>query len=218
MSKTVVAVYTGQGLAEIVRKIFAEVLPGHRLFNIIDDSLIAEVVANGGVTPGVKKRLEQYFRHAVEIGADVVLNTCSSVGEVVDEVKSRFEVPIVKIDEAMATDAVTHYGRIGVIATLPTTLGPTKRLLQRQAETLGKQPVIVDGLAEGAYQALVQGQPEKHDDLIRQTAAGLSGQVDAFVLAQGSMARMQKQLEEETGKPVLSSPILALKKIADMLQ
>ncbi len=44
--KTVVAVYTGQGLSGPLRTVFTEILPDCRLINIIDDSLIADVVRN----------------------------------------------------------------------------------------------------------------------------------------------------------------------------
>jgi Asp/Glu/hydantoin racemase len=203
---TVVAIYTGQGLAEPLQKVFKELIPDCRLVNIIDDSLIHDVIQEGKVTPAVARRLVQYYETGSEIGADVILNTCSSVSEVVDTAQNLFDIPIIKIDELMAQEAVSHYQIIGVIATLPTTLEPTVRLLQSQATKLGKQVSIVEGLAEGAYQALVGGKPKEHDQHILDVARRLSQKVDAIVLAQGSMARMEKALHEATGKPVLSSP------------
>ena len=202
---TVVAIYTGQGLAEPLKAVFNEAIPGCRLVNIIDDSLIADVMRDQEVTPAVTRRLLQYYQTAVEIGADVILNTCSSVGEVVALGQQVVDVPIVRIDEPMAAEAVQRYDRVGVIATLPTTLVPTLRLLQTQAEKAGRAVTLVSGLAEGAYQALVNGSPEKHDERIMETALRLKPQVDAFVLAQGSMARMERTLAEATGLPVLSS-------------
>jgi len=211
---TVVAIYTGQGLAEPLQKVFKEQLPDCRLVNIIDDSLIADVIREGKVTPAVARRLVQYYQTGTEIGADVILNTCSSVSEVVDTAQNLFNVPIIKIDELMAQEAVSNYQTIGVVATLPTTLEPTVRLLQSQAARLGKQVTIVKGLAEGAYQALVSGTPEEHDQRILDVARRLAQEVDVIVLAQGSMARMEKTLHDATGKPVLSSPargVLAVK-------
>ncbi|MBZ0291728.1 MAG: aspartate/glutamate racemase family protein [Anaerolineae bacterium] len=203
---TVVAIYTGQGLAEPLQKVFKELIPDCRLINIIDDSLINDVVSAGNVTPAVARRLIQYYQTGMEIGADVILNTCSSVSEVVDVAQNLFDIPIIKIDELMAQEAVKNYQTIGVIATLPTTLAPTVRLIQSQATRLGKQVSIVEGLAEGAYHALVNGKPEEHDQRILDTAQRLAQEVDVLVLAQGSMARMEKALHEVTGKPVLSSP------------
>lgn len=218
MSKTVVAVYTGQGLAEPLKQVFNELLPGFRLVNLIDDSLIRDVVRAGKVTPQVADRLMNHYRNAVDTGADVILNTCSSVGEVVDQARPFIPVPIVKIDELMAQEAVSRFARIGVVATLPTTLRPTTALIRAQAQAAGRQVVLFDGLATGAYEALVGGKPEEHDRLIRETAEKLAASVDAFVLAQGSMARMEKALQEATGKPVLSSPRFGVTAVKSILE
>ncbi|WEG11739.1 aspartate/glutamate racemase family protein [Pullulanibacillus sp. KACC 23026] len=215
--KTVVAVYTGQGLAELVKQAFDEALPDCRLINIIDDSLINDVVKAGEVTSPVKKRLFQYYQNGADMNADLILNTCSSVGEVADLARQFIDKPIVKIDESMAKEAVTQYKKIGVLATLSTTLNPTIRLIEKQAKDIDKEVVLIDGLSEGAYEALVSGRPEEHDKKILETAKQLSDQVDVFVLAQGSMARMEKTLNEATGKPVLSSPKRALLEIKQLL-
>lgn len=215
---TVVAVYTGQGLAEQIGPIFKKELPECRLVNIIDDSLIADVIRAGRVTPAVSRRLIQYYRNAEEIGADVIFNTCSSVGEVADLARPLFEKPIVKIDEAMAKEAVTRHGKIGVLATLPTTLEPTKRLLKRQAEQQNRHVEVLDALAEGAYQALVAGDPEEHDRLIALAAEQVARDSEALVLAQGSMVRMADELKRRTGIPVYSSPYLGVLAVRRLLE
>lgn len=214
---TVVAIYTGQGLAEPLKTVFNEVLPRCRVINIIDDSLIADVVAAKEVTPAVTRRLLRYYETAEEMGADAILNTCSSVGEVVALGQQVVSIPIVRIDEPMAIAAVTQYARIGVIATLPSTLQPTLRLLREQAQRLGRDVTLVDGLAVGAYDALVGGSPEQHDQLILETAQRLVPQVDALVLAQGSMARMERNLAAATGIPVLSSPRMGINAVKQAL-
>lgn len=203
--KKVVAIYTGHGLMDNVKAMFAEQLPDCRLINIIDDSLIADVIENNEVQPAVTRRLLQYYQTAADMGADVIFNTCSSVGDLVAVGQKLVDIPIVRIDESMAREAVTNYQSIGVIATIPTTLDPTVRLLKEQAALIGKEVSIVDGLADGAYQALVSGKPEEHDQRIADVAQKLSQEVDAIVLAQGSMARMEQKLAEITGIPVLSS-------------
>ncbi|WP_248927022.1 aspartate/glutamate racemase family protein [Paenibacillus hamazuiensis] len=208
--KTVVAVYTGQGLADPLKSIFNEVMPDCRLVNIIDDGLIHDVNREGAVTKAIVRRLVGYYRQAADMGADVILNTCSSVGEVVDIARPMFDVPIVKIDESMAGEAVRRYGSIGVIATLRSTLAPTVRLIRMQASAQGRAVSVTEGLADGAYQALIGGKPEEHDRLIAEAAEKAAASCDALVLAQGSMARMEQALAERTGKPVLSSPRLGL--------
>ncbi|WNQ13606.1 aspartate/glutamate racemase family protein [Paenibacillus aurantius] len=215
--RTVVAIYTGQGLADPLKAVFQEVLPGVRLVNIIDDSLIGDINKAGHIPPGVARRLVQYYRHAEEIGADVILNTCSSVGEVADLARSLIGVPIVKIDDTMTAKAAASYDRIAVLATLPSTLEPTMRLVQKQAERAGREVKLVNGLAEGAFAALVSGKPEEHDRLLLETALRTAADADVLVLAQGSMARMEKKLAEATGKPVFSSPRLGVEHVKAVL-
>ena len=129
-----------------------------------------------------------------------------------------FDTPILKIDEPMVKAAVTSYEKIGVLATLPTTLKPTIDLVTSQAAELGKTVTVIDGLAEGAYQALMRGSLDLHDELILKAAIKLAGEADVIVLAQGSMARMEKDLKEKTGIPVLSSPYLCVQEIKSMLK
>ena len=188
----VVAVHTAMALVQPLTEIFKEYLPEVKLNHIADDTLIQEVIANNEVTPAVRRRLLSHYVAAADAGADVVFNTCSSV-------------------------AVTSADRIGVISTLSTTLDPTRRLLENEARKAGRQVTLVDGLADGAFAAGQSGDGETHDRLIAEAAARIADQVDMFVLAQGSMARMEQRLAELTGKPVLSSPILGVKGLRKFL-
>ena len=211
---TVAAVYTSPAIVDPIKELFTEILPGCRLINIVDDSLIQDVIREGFVTPAVSQRLFYYYSAARETGAQVIFNTCSSVGEVADLARKFFDIPIVKIDESMASQAVQTAKKIGVLATLPTTLAPTVRLVKTQAAQAGQSVNVVEGLAKGAFEALLAKNSERHDQLILEAAEELANRVDAFVLAQGSMARMEETLAKRTGKPVYSSPrsgVLAVK-------
>ena len=213
----VVAVHTAMALVEPLTQIFKEYLPEVKLNHIADDSLIQEVIANNQVTPAVRRRLLSHYVAAADAGADVVFNTCSSVGDVADYGNTYAPIPVFRIDYPMAVEAVNSAKRIGVISTLPTTLAPTCRLLERAAQEAGKDVVLVDGLANGAFQAGQSGDSETHDRLIAEAASKIADQVDLFVLAQGSMARMEQRLHELTGKPVLSSPITGVKGLRKFL-
>jgi len=203
----VVAVHTAMALVEPLNQLFKEHLPQVKLNHIVDDSLIQEVIANNTVTPAVRRRLLTYFQTAAESGAQFIFNCCSSVGDVAEMGRLIAPIPVFRIDYPMAVTAVTMAKRIGVVATLPTTMGPTKRLLSRLAAETGKEIVLVDGLAEGAFQAAQSGDSATHDQLIKEAAERIVDQVDLIVLAQGSMAGMEKSLRELTRKPVLSSPL-----------
>ncbi len=206
----VFAVHTATALIEPITALFKEHLPQVKLNHIADDSLIQEVIAEGRVTPAVKRRMLACYYAAVDAGADYIFNTCSSVGDVADTAKFFMPVPLIRIDEQMALQAISLSARIGVLATLPTTLQPTADLLKRLAAEQGKKIELVDGLAKGAFQAAMGGNPQKHDELILEASKTVAPKVDVIVLAQGSMARMEAKLAAETGKTVLSSPLLGV--------
>ncbi|BER91290.1 aspartate/glutamate racemase family protein [Atrimonas thermophila] len=207
----IAAVYTALALVEPLKTIFKEVFPEAQLVNIVDDSLIGEVISSDGPTKSVKRRLLMCYEIGFESGADAILNTCSSVGEVVDLLQPLFDKPIFKIDQPMAQEAAKLADKIGILATLSTTLGPTKRLVLSEASKLNKKIEIKDTLARGAFEALMKGNLAEHDQLIKQAALELASEVDAFVLAQGSMARMEKELASLTGKRVFSSPEMGVR-------
>ena len=215
--KTIVAVHTAMTMVEPTKQMFAEHLPGHRLINIADDSLIQDVIRANEVTPAVRKRLMSYYQSAVDAGADVIFNTCSSIGDVAITARDFVNIPLVKIDDAMSLKAVENYSRIGVLATLPSTLSPTARLVERFANQLNKTVVIEKGLAEGAFQLMMSGDVQTHDQKILETAIKLADKVEVFVLAQGSMAKMAEQITKETGKPVLSSPLLGILNVKEVV-
>lgn len=217
---TVAAIHTAMPMVEPTKELFATFLPGVRLINITDDSLIQDVIAAGEVPEAVATRLFQYYKAAINAGADLIFNTCSSVGDIALQARKEVEVPLVKIDDAMAREAVEKGRSIGVLATLQTTLDPTVRLLEHFASEAGKEIRVSRGVARGAFEAVIGGDRDTHDRLILDTAMKLAAEVDLFVLAQGSMARMEASLAEATGLPVLSSPergVLQVKKVLDSL-
>lgn len=215
--RNVICVHTAMALVEPLTKLFQELLPEVNVNHIADSSLIKEVIAHNEVTPAVRRRLLSYYNAAADAGADVVFNTCSSVGDVADYGNIYARIPVFRIDRPMAAEAVKNYRRIGVISTLPTTLDPTCRLLQSEARVAGREVTLVEGLADGAFAAGQSGDSETHDRLIAEAAQRIAQDVDMFVLAQGSMARMEQRLSELTGKPVLSSPVLGVKGLRKFL-
>jgi Asp/Glu/hydantoin racemase len=214
---TVAAIYTGAALVKPLSDILRETLGDCKIMNILDDSMIADIIAEGAMTKAVKRRLYGYYEIAVASGADLILNTCSSIGDAVYGAREFFDIPIVRIDEPMTMKAIGLASSIGVLATLPTTLDPTLRLINRIADEQGKEVTAVSALAEGAFQALTSGDGSRHDALVAEAAKHVADSVDVILLAQGSMARMEEPLAALTGKVVLSSPRLGAEYVKSLL-
>ncbi len=216
--RTIAAIYTGVALVKPLSDQLKEALPGFRIMNILDDSLIAEIIAEGRLTPAVRRRLYSYYDAAASAGAELILNTCSSIGDAVYAAREFIPAPIVRIDEAMARRAVAEASRIAVLATLSTTLDPTISLVKRCAAEAGKTITAISAVAEGAFPAITAGDAATHDRLVAETAKKVAEDCDVILLAQGSMARMEAPLRELTGKTVYSSPRLAIETLKKMLE
>jgi Asp/Glu/hydantoin racemase len=216
MSKKVVIVHTGPVTVQPLARVGGETLADVEVVNIIDDSLLKDVMKAGGLTDAVRQRMADYFKIAEGMGADAILNACSSVGEAAEEAAASLNIPVVKIDNWMAERAVEIGKKIGVAATVQTTLEPTVRLIERKASERGKEIQVERALCSEAFTALLAGEGEKHDELLITAVRDLAERNDVVVLAQVSMARLTERLAD-LPKPVLSSPALGIGELAERL-
>ena len=143
MKVALVYTSTTPELIELVEQEVGAVLPKDtEVASYQDPSILAEVRDAGYVTAPPAARLVGMYMTAVSEGADAILNLCSSVGEVADAAQdiARFTgIPIVRVDEEMCREAVRQGKRIGVMATLPTTLNPTKNTIERVAREMNRR-------------------------------------------------------------------------------
>ncbi len=202
--------HTTTATVETFKTLAAEMIPGSQVFNIVDDSILPLLAEKDGALNVVAERMIQYARFAEQSGACSLLEACSSVGELVEAMRTAVSIPVIRVDDGMTEAAVKQASRIGVAATLPTTLGPTSRLLLEKARQMDKSMDIRTALIEGAYQKLMAGDRAGHDELLSTGLAELASQTDAVVLAQASMARVVPSLPKELQGKFLSSPRLAV--------
>lgn len=174
--------------------VFDQLLSARRddidIVHIADASLLSRAIAHG-VTDDVRASLRDHLTAMRAAGAETVLVTCSSIGEAAVEAAQAVDVRVMRVDAAMAAEAVdratTGDGRVLVLATLAATLGPTTRLVEAAAAEASGAVTIEALVVEGAASARSTGDLEKHDALIA-AAIAEAGDVDAIVLAQASMA------------------------------
>jgi Asp/Glu/hydantoin racemase len=217
----VVLIHTVEGNIKVFGDLVAEIAPDLPAEHIVDASLLGDTIAAGELTDEVR----QHFRERVEAaradGADVIMLTCSSVGPSADGLGEELGVTVLRVDEAMAERAVELGPRVGVAATLPTTLGPTADLIKRAAAKLGLPVEVSTRLADGAFQVLQAGDGAEHDRLVVAALLELAAGVDVIVLAQASMARATGGASElATGErrvPILTSPRLGVERLRDVV-
>ena len=219
MSARIAFIHTSATLVPLFQKLAAEKLGSVPAIHLSDDSLIKDVIAEGRLTPAVARRVANLVHQAEDAGASHVMVTCSSIGEAVEASAAFTGVPVLRVDQPMANEAIATGSRIGVIATLPTTLQPTASLIRRTATARGKAVEINEHLCEGAFDALMSGDTDTHDEAVRKGLKALIASSDVIVLAQASMARVVDTLSpEEKTVPILSSPGPAVDHLAKLLK
>lgn len=216
--KTLALIHTSATLVPVFQQLCKAQLPEVETFNIVDDSLVRAIGAKGSLTADIARRVQSYIASAEAGGADQILVTCSSIGPAVEAAAAFCAVPVLRVDQPMADLAVQTGRRIGVIATLPTTLEPTSDLVQRRARAAGREIELTARLVEGAFEALMAGDGAQHDARVTAALRELVAQVDVIVLAQASMARVVEALPAEDRRiPILASPPTAIAYLAKIL-
>jgi Asp/Glu/hydantoin racemase len=217
----VVLIHTVEGNVKVFGDLVQEIAPDLPAEHVVDESLLGDTIAAGVLTDDVRRRFRERAEAARRDGAEVIMLTCSSVGPSADGLGDELGVAVIRVDEAMAERAVELGPRVGVAATLPTTLGPTADLIQRAAAGLGRQVEVTTRLAEGAFDALRAGDGGRHDALVTAALRKLAGSVDVIVLAQASMARAVGGAEslDVGGRsvPILTSPRLGVERLRDVV-
>lgn len=216
--KTLALIHTSATLVPVFAELCKKYLPEIKVFNIVDDSLIKNTIECGELTASTSRRVVNYAGSAEEAGADYILFTCSSIGPAVEAAAGLTGVPVLRVDQPMADIAVQTGKRVGVIATLSTTLEPTSDLVRRRAVAAGKEIELVPVLCEGAFDALMSGDAATHDAKVGAALKQLSKEVDVILLAQASMARVVDTLDEADKRiPILASPPIAMEYLATLM-
>jgi Asp/Glu/hydantoin racemase len=219
MSETLTLIHTSPVLTPVFAALCKRHLPGVAIFHMVDESLIRDTIAHQKLRKLTIRRLVGMIDSAEAAGATAVMVTCSSIGPAAAMAQRLFDIPVFRIDDAMAEKAVAMGRRIGVLATLRTTLDPTLVLLSEKAELAGRSIEIVEDLCAKAFDAILSGDTETHDRIVSEALLEMALKVDVIVLAQASMARVLNTMAPgSVSIPVLSSPELAVLQAKDVLR
>jgi len=191
---------------------FAEEFPEARLWNVLDDRLLADAEDSAGVTPELVRRMERLIEYAVDGGAEGILLTCSQYGFLSRIMNT--PVPVEAPDDASFADVLTRgFRSVLIVASLRSTLDDTLARLEAAAALAGTR-LHLDGICEpNAVTFLAAG---KSAQLASELAAAIRGRArraDAVLLAQYSLAPTAEILQTIIGRPVLSGPVSAARRL-----
>ncbi len=203
--------HTGAVTIPAFTALAGELLPDAEVLNHLDDRIVADL-GDPERAASVPARVEGLVRAAAAGGADAVMIACSSISELAAPAAAAVGIPVLRVDEAMADEAVRSGSRIRVLATLPTTCRPTLALIGERAALAGVSPELSSEVVEGAFAAVAGGDRATHDRLVGAAIERAAADVDVIVLAQASMAGAAETVTVDV--PVLTSPRRGVERLA----
>jgi Asp/Glu/hydantoin racemase len=193
--------------------------PDVEIQTMLDTSLLADTMAAGKVTPVTANRLLGYVQAAERAGADLLLLTCTSMGEGMTHVREFSSLPTLCITEPMMKQALDLGTRVGIIGTVPTSpaqiIAPLMAEAGRRGLTADDLTIVVE-VVEAAFQARGRGDTPEHDRLVSAALAEMAAEheIDSILFAQASMTNT---VFEDPGVPVLTLGASAFEAAGEML-
>ncbi len=218
LSKSVALIHATRAAIEPTHIAMQKELPTTEIIHYMDEALLKIAKNRGSSSPEVLRRFVRLFVSAEEGDAGVALMTCSSLTGCADLLEPILRIPVVKIDTPMIETAISLGGKIGVVATLSSAINPAHEQLEQIARERGValDPRFV--VAEGAFQALLDKDLERHDQLVIEQVRILDRACDVVILAQASIARVAARDDLNVTVPVLTSPPLAAVRVREILE
>ncbi len=207
-------VHTGAVVIPGFTELAGRLLPGVEVQHLLDSTIVGDL-GRDAESSHVAERLVGLGRAAVAAGSTTIVLSCSSISGYAAATEAALGIPVLRIDEAMADEAVATGRRIAVIATLPTTLAPTTVLLRERAAFAGREVELTGEVVAGAFEAVVGGDRERHDALVGAAIRAHATTSDVIVLAQASMAGAAASAPVDV--PVLTSPEPGVRRLAGLL-
>jgi hypothetical protein len=170
-----------------VTSAFAESCPEVELWHLLDDRLVREANAAGGVTRELHDRMASLIDYALATGADAVQLACSMYGPVAAAKDG--DVRVVAADQAMFERvADLAPSTVGVLATAQSSAADTVQRLGESLRARGHDARVEYVVVDEAARASAAGDRDGVARAVGEAAVALAPSVDVIVLAQYSMS------------------------------
>ena len=190
--------------------------PGLKIEHFVEEDLLVDAQRMGADHPLVT-RVQEAMARAASTGASLVVCTCSTIGGAAERTPTNGLFVPVRIDRAMADEAVRWGPKILLVAALESTLGPTKKLLEESAIALGAEIELEYLVTEGAWDHFLRGDRTAYIEAVSAAIRAVAPHTaHVIVLAQASMAPAAQVLSD-LGIPIFSSPHLGVQSVVAQL-
>jgi len=205
MKDALAFLHTAQVHVPTFERLVRRIEPDLRVRHVVREELLADARVVGIEDAGLVSRVHEAMHEAASGGAKVVVCTCSTIGAVAERTPSGNAFRALRIDRAMADEAVRTGPRVLIAAALESTLEPTKALVLSAAQDAGiaVRPTLL--FVEGAWPHFEAGAHAHYIETLAGAIRAASAEADVVVLAQASMASVADALAD-LRIDVLSSP------------
>jgi aspartate/glutamate racemase len=194
-------------------------IPDVEVMHVCDDTIQRDNLRAGvGVIPKQNYyKFAQYAHNLEEADAKLILLACSTFNYSAELARPMINIPILQIDRPMMETAVgSGAKRVGLLATLATTVPSSERLLRIVAGEQRREIEIRTVLKEEAFRAIQKGHTETHNSILLDAINDLSREVDVIVMAQLSMSALAPYLKD-TRVPVYDSGTTGFGRIRELM-
>ena len=180
MSKSIAFLHTAQSNADLFEDMASRLPVRHS--HMVRADLLARAGEAGRLTEEIQTETEELLR-SLTGEADAVVLTCSTLGPAADAISGQ---PVMRIDRALAKAAVASGGKVAVLCTVETTIGPTGDLFREVAAESGAKVDV--RLIDGVFQLFLDGQADRYFEAIASAADEIAADYDVIAFGQASMA------------------------------
>jgi Asp/Glu/hydantoin racemase len=184
---------------------FKTLWPDAQVLNLLDESLYADIPADGALSRGIYERVAALLRHCEASSADGIVFSGSTFGPAVDAARAKLRVPVLRAEEAMMEQAVVLGERILLVCTARRAMPVVRASLDAAVARARVSRRITELWVSGARDAITSGDIATHDRLIGQQVMG-AGDFDVIVLGQVSMVPARIPVPREIARRIVTGP------------
>ena len=217
--KTLGIIHASHITIDAVGPYIEKYIPEVEIMHLCDDTIQRDNISAGvGVIPKTNYyKFAQYAHNLEEANVDLIMLACSTFNFSAELARPMINTPIAQIDRPMMELAVKTGKKIGLLATLSTTVPSSERLLKIAAKEAGKEIEIKTVLCSEAFEEYLKGNFEKHNEMLLEEIDKLSDDVDCIAMAQLSMSKLAPLLKD-TKVPVYNSGDTGFERVRELLE
>ena len=170
--------------------------------HLLDGSLYLDRSRGTADEAELARRVDRLVKYSASTGAEGIIVTGSFFGEAARQARQGMQVPVATSFEGIIERALELDRPLHVLATAPDSATLLTAEIRQEAERRGRAVTIASQAVAGAMDALVGGDPERHDELVLDAVRAVEAGT-AVLFAQFSMERILPRSAAARPDPVV---------------